>query len=235
MTHLGGGRIWCPELVSLTRLPAVAARDRCVKRIVRNPLALSIVVLALGLLGGWLLSDHKFGPPDLQEFRSFVGSAASVATLLAVVATGYFVLSSDKAIDELRGRVEDVHSALTPEQASESAPGDEEVTPDGGVRTFEVAVDGQQVQFARLMLAQVPLRVWAALVGTWEEAGQDGTWTGENVVWVVRRTGRGNFPWIIAFSDEPDHVHSVVYGGQGKRGPTVKRYEKPGFLRSLDE
>jgi len=194
----------------------------------------SISVVALGLVGGWLLADCKIGSPDLEEFRTFVGSAASIATLLAVIATGFFVQTSDRAIHDLRDRVEDVHQALTPEQASTSSPGEEADTPAGGAETLLVEVGGHEVEFVQLTLEQVPLRVWAALVGSWEDAGHDGKWTGANVDWVVRRTGRGNFPWIVAFSDEPDHVHSVVYGGQAKKGPSVKRYEKPDFLRSID-
>lgn len=118
---------------------------------------------------------------------------------------------SDDVVN-IRVTVESIAQPMTPQQAADDSnkggPGEpDDMAEDLGSESQAVLFEVEGNAFALLELADVPLKVWAAVVARWESDGQHGRWDGNAVQWAVRRTGQGNFPWIVAFWGDPDHVH----------------------------
>lgn len=201
----------------------------------RFPLTLSAIVLMSAALAAWGLSEHPVGPPNREAFVTFIGTWASLATVGAVVAAGLFAtLSGDQ--------VKDVGNQLSAELAAgldRAANGVQVIrmpdigpivaqpiaTPDSSHRVFEE--DG--IEFEVLPEASTPMAVIGALA---DALGVQGRATAiGDIASVMRRTGRGNHPWLISLASDPDHVYRVTFGGRGKRSATTERYPMPDFIR----
>lgn len=79
-------------------------------------------------------------------------------------------------------------------------------------------------QFNLLTAKEVPFQVIGDLVGGWTNEGKTGRWTMGDLRWAIRKTGRGNHPWIVTFYDPEEKRYRswrVSRGGQGKKSSSV--------------
>lgn len=206
------------------------------------PLTLSVVVLLTSALGAWATSKHPIGPPDRQAFVEFLGAWASLATVGAVVAAGLFATLSGDQVTDVRDQLSAELAAgldrasngpqvirmpdLGPVIARPIEMHEPSDQPDAARRLFEE----EGIQFEILPHTQTPLAVVGALADALGAEGR--TVPVGDIRSVIRRTGRGNHPWLLTVESDPEHVYRVTFGGRGKRSATTERYPMPDFIRS---
>ena len=111
--------------------------------------------------------------------------------------------------------------AAQTESASDSC--EEDAYPEETLALAERGIDIGD-GYRMLQASEVPLRVVGDLVHGWKQDGRRGRWTLGNLKWSVRKTGKGNHPWIVVFSDPKtgsDSLWKLSKGGRSNSEPTV--------------
>lgn len=106
---------------------------------------------------------------------------------------------------------------------SDSDNGEEDAYPEEARALAERGIDIGD-GYRMLQASEVPLRVVGDLVHGWKQDGRRGRWTLGNLKWSVRKTGNGNHPWIVVFSDPKtgsDRLWKLSKGGRSSSEPTV--------------
>jgi len=205
-----------------------------------SPLLVSIAVLLAAVFFGWTLVDNRIGPPSRSEFRVFVGVAASLATVGAILTTAFFVSRSDLLSTELRKATGEVSRKVkaidqTLEELSRGDTGGPVEPGPVYLRdpSFAEKFGGKEYQV--LTGADTPLWVLAALYADLGDGESQRGWTPQVVLWTMRQTGQGNFAWLVGLQAPVGQLFRVSRGGQGKTGATVTRVDLPPELVAIDE
>lgn len=131
--------------------------------------------------------------------------------------------ASEKRItDSVRDEIRDVLPIAQKEDEESDTSGDD-LYPEAAQVLNDAGVDLGS-NFSYLAADKVPLLVLGDLVSVWEEEGKQGRWDVGDLRWCLRRAGRGNHPWFVAFHDpdkKQDRYWKVSRGGRGKDRPSA--------------
>lgn len=190
------------------------------------PIRAALFIVTGSFFFAWILSPNRFGSWDNSSFAEFLGISAGSITVLTVLVSAHFISKSELWQSQIADQMKTVAAGLTGGQASSIVGPDvldsEYVSTTTEGRTYEH--DG--VTYSILGSDDIPIRVWAALINSWDKEGQTGKWLTSDFERCIRVQGQGNYPWNIEFSTDKDHIYRIAFGGRGKRGATVTKYQK---------
>jgi hypothetical protein len=165
--------------------------------------------------GSW---KHTESPRDTSYFS--IGASTIAAVLLLYAINGLRVarfsagnIAVDTQPEKEAQRALDQIKSLDP--AAEQPASSE--TPPESTATPEI-VQTAKGKFESYKLAEVPVRVLQDAITKWP-SGQDLPTDFTDFKFALRKTGRGNHPWIIKFRDRLPVT--VSYGGKSKLEATV--------------
>jgi hypothetical protein len=160
-------------------------------------------------------------PVDTQNLTTSASILAALLLLYAinglrVVRFSAGKVSLDTLSDEEANRTVSQVKSIDP---SAELPIEPKLPPPETTASPEI-VQTEKGKFERYQLSEVPPPVIQAALADWPEDNlPPKDWT--DFMFALRKTGRGNHPWIIKFRDRMPVV--VSYGGQGKEKPTVTK------------
>jgi len=90
-----------------------------------------------------------------------------------------------------------------------------------------VVIDG--VELERIDIGEVPMGVIGDLTSGWKDDPLKTTrWAVGDIEWVLRKAGPDNYPWIVKFQNDDEHVFRISYGDHGRVGQvTISEFEAP--------
>lgn len=159
---------------------------------------------------------------------SFSGGSWLATFANALTVSGFFLalviyLGTSRQFDEMSEKVtpdiEGIPSGeldLKPEEEADQGGGDKYPSPVGEIGGLIRLRLPDRPEVIVYPAEQVPLRVIADIVAEWRDSDQSGTWTVSDIEYAIRRTGQGNFPWLVKFR-AGKQFWRVAYGGKGKK------------------